>query len=822
MSTTPLPPPDHHPSALAAVDTTRQLRRPLTSFIGREEQIAEVTSLLTQPGVRLVTLTGPGGVGKTRLALEVARGADAFPGGIWFVDLASVHDPALVGATIARALGIRQVAGKPVAHAIVATIGSRRVLLVLDNFEQIIPAGPLVTELLEACPALTVLVTSRVLLRVSGEHRFAVPAMTLPEADASAAPDDLIAAEAVRLFVERARARSPGFAITPANAGNIAAICRRLDGVPLAIELAAARTSAFSLATLLQRLDTSLPLLAGGPRDAPDRLRSMRDSIVWSYDLLTPAEQALFRQLGVFVGAWTLDAVEVVASEDEGEPVLDRLAALIDASLVRPREDASGSSTYTMLETIREFAAEQLDAWDEADTVRRRHADFITGLAQRTSVAFFLPNGPELIAEMHIHAPNVPTALAWLERQGDVDGTLRLTGALPHFWNWEGLLADGRAMVERALAVGRQEASPALGKALIALAVLVQMQGDGEHALSLCQEGLALLPDGDIYAHFGGYTLEGIITLRTYNPSLRALDLNAAVAIQRRALELVRSAPELDWTAQAESTILGHLGNIAVASGAIDDAERFFTQALDLQRALGYEPGTSHIMANHPVAGLGDVARARLEHDAALARYRDGLSLARRFGDYRATAYALGGVAGTLAAMGRWREAARLFGADEAYHMRGGFHFELETMDRQRALGLPEPWLRAGESFGAGQPLRDALWSSRPVPIPPIPNPETAATLWQEGRGLTIEEACRLALEGDTPVAAAPDNPAGLSAREREVLRLLAAGQTDQEIADALYISRRTAATHIQHIYTKIGVSSRASAAAWAVRQGLA
>jgi DNA-binding CsgD family transcriptional regulator len=270
--------------------------------------------------------------------------------------------------------------------------------------------------------------------------------------------------------------------------------------------------------------------------------------------------------------------------------------------------------------------------------------------------------------------------------------------------------------------------------------------------------------------------------------------------------------------------VLGHLGNIAVGRGDIDAAASYFEEALQVQRNLGCEPGTSHLFASHPIAGLGDVARARGDLPAALGHYRNGLVLAQRFHDYRATVYALGGVAGTLAAAGNWRAAARLFGADEALHERAGYHFALETLDRQRALGLPEPWLRAGESFGAGQPLRDALWADRQVSLPPLPDPAAAATLWAHGRGLAMEAAIAEALAAELPGSApAPaDLPFGLSAREAEVLRLLVAGQTDGEIAAALYIGRRTVATHVQHIYQKLGVSSRAGAAALAVRRGLA
>jgi non-specific serine/threonine protein kinase len=796
--------------------------RPLTSFVGREAELEHVRALLARDDAPLVTLTGPGGVGKTRLALRALEGLAGFADGTWFVDLSAVTDPAQVAAAIGHALGIAHRADHPIEDEIVDLLTEREALLVLDNFEQVVEAAPLVADLLVACRHLTILVTSRVPLRVSGERVFMVPPLALPDPAERPPIRQALACESIRLYVDRAQAISPGFDLTPDNVAVVGQVCARLDGVPLAIELAAARSNLLTPAGMLRTLDERLSVLAGGPRNAPARLRSMRDSIAWSHDLLAPGERELFAQLGVLAGTWTLEAAEAVAGADDAasrQVVFERLVALLDASLVRRQEDASGEATYRMLVTIGEFAAEQLERSGEAEVVRDRHAAFVVELATQAEVAAFLPDSERVFDPLDIHAPNIPIALAWLERRGDIDGLLWMAGLAGGFWNARGQVAEGRMWLERAVALGREEGSPYLGRGLIALGSLAHMQGEEGTALALCREGRHLVEEhGALYARFLGYTSEGIIALRSD-------ELDHAIAMQERALALVRAAPDVDWTARAESTVLGHLGNIAVARGEIDAAERWFEAALAVQRALGHEPGTSHHMASHPIAGLGDVARARGDLPLALSHYRDALSLAIGVLDSRAAAYALGGVAGTLAAAGNWQAAARLFGADEAYHKQCGYHFALETTDRQRALGLPEPWLRAGESFGAGQPLRDALWADREVGLPPIPDPVAAARLWEAGRGLAIDAAIAEALVATvgSPAAIGEERvPGGLTPREAEVLRMLVEGRSDREIADALYISRRTAATHVSHIYDKIGVSSRAAATAWAVRNGLA
>jgi DNA-binding CsgD family transcriptional regulator len=366
--------------------------------------------------------------------------------------------------------------------------------------------------------------------------------------------------------------------------------------------------------------------------------------------------------------------------------------------------------------------------------------------------------------------------------------------------------------------LGRDAHASALPKGLIALGLAVHLAGDEHRALALVAEGLARSDAADDpYGVVHGLVWSGLITLRLN-------DLERATAFQEQALAMLAEVADEPWVAPCVSSVFGHLGNIAVARGDIDRAESYFAQALDRQQALGFAPGMSHFVASHPIAGQGDVARARGDHHAALTAYQTALRLAQRFNDTRAIVYALGGIAGALAAAGNWRPAARLFGATEALHEAAGIHFDLETMDRQRALGLPEPWYRGSDSFGIGQPLRETL-GDRSAAIPPIPDPGAAAEAWAAGRLLSLDDAVAEAMAADilptrspVPLAGSPER---LTPREVEVLRLLVAGKTDREIGETLFVSRRTAATHVARIFAKLGVSSRAAAAVWAVRHGI-
>ena len=469
---------------------------PLTSFVGRAREIAAVGALLRRPGVRLVTLTGPGGVGKTRLAIRVAAEvAAAFPDGVWFVALAPVRDPALVAATVAQTLGVGETPARTVEEGLREYLRERRALLVLDNLEHLLDAGPLIADLLSTCPDLAVLATSRAVLRVSGEHGAAVPPLPVAIAGPASGTNRPLDADAVRLFVERASAAHSDFAVVEADAPTIAAICEKLDGLPLAIELAAARVTSLSPAALLALVERRLALLTGGPRDQPARLRSMREAIAWSHDLLDPTEQVLFRRLAVFVGGFTLEAAEAVAG---GRDVLDTVTSLAANSLVR--RDGWGNGTpgevprFVMLETVREFALELLAASGDEGEVRGRHAEWCLRLAERTGAsAFGAPEQRARFDRLQADQDNVRAALAWPLDQGDAAG-LRLAAAMGPFWYVRGPLGEARAWLDRAVALAASDATPPAlrAKVLLAAGRATHRQYDVVRAEELLGESVAL------------------------------------------------------------------------------------------------------------------------------------------------------------------------------------------------------------------------------------------------------------------------------------------------------------------------------------------
>src|SRR5215204_31069 len=430
------------------------LPAPLTRLIGRETELATLSAELQDRNVRLLTVTGPGGVGKTHLALAAAAELlDDFPDGVWFVDLAPLNDPTLVLPTVARALGLREGSDRSLADVVSVSLAAKQVLLVLDNYEHLLAAASVVSDLLRAGPKIVVLVTSREPLRLRGEQEVAISPLPVPEHHDSYAV--LAQNPAVRLFVHRAKAVKRDFDLTDENAGVVAAMCRQVDGLPLAIELAAARVKVLPPAALLARLESRLPLLAGGPRDAPARQRTLRNMIAWSHDLLTSEEQMLFCHLGVFAGGWTLDAADEVTNLDRTLDVLEATTSLLDKNLIRQADQVHLEPRFTMLETIREFAVAQLENTAEADRMREAHAAWCLALATAVTPRPAVVGEPASLeislARLTADYDNLRAALAWFANRHDAEALAQLTGTLAWFWHWTGDGHEGLKWTERAL-----------------------------------------------------------------------------------------------------------------------------------------------------------------------------------------------------------------------------------------------------------------------------------------------------------------------------------------------------------------------------------
>ena len=463
----------------------------LTPFIGREREVEEVKQRLLHPDVRLLTLTGPGGVGKTRLGLEVARQVmDQFEEGVCFVALAPISDPVLVPSAIAQALQIKQGAGQSVAEALEQYLRERQQLLLLDNFERLLEAGPPLARLLSDCPRLKVLVTSRGVLRLQGEHKYEVPTLTLPPAGYRPSLE-VDRYEGIHLFAERARAARSEFRITTKNAPAVIELCRRLDGLPLAIELAAARVSLLPPEAMLARLGNKLALLTGGARDLPDRQRTLRATLDWSYGLLNE-ERLLFARLAVFVGGWTLEGSEAVCDVGDEVAVLQQISALVDKSLVQQRGSIQHEPRFTMLETVREYALERLEESGELERLRRRHASYFLELAEEEERASRGPLQRAWLDRLETEHDNLRASLEWsLTSQGDTELGLQLTGALSHFWYVREHHSESRMWLQSALERG-SATSAARAKVLVGAGRLAWFQGEFARVNTLVEESLTL------------------------------------------------------------------------------------------------------------------------------------------------------------------------------------------------------------------------------------------------------------------------------------------------------------------------------------------
>jgi predicted ATPase/serine/threonine protein kinase len=639
-----------------------------TGFVGREKEVAAVKELLLRQDVRLLTVTGPGGIGKTRLAVEVANGlVESFPGGAHFVSLSSLSDPGLIASVIVQALGIREAGGQSPLEILKKNLqeSSRApMLLLLDNFEHLVQAAPTVAELLATGPNLKILVTSRAALHVYGEHEFPVPPLALPDTRSVPSVQALLQCPAVALFVQRATAAKPDFELNRENASAVTEICARLDGLPLAIELAAARVKVLSPSSMLTRLASRLQLLTGGSRDLPQRQQTLRAAMDWSYDLLDAAEQKLFRRLSVFVGGCTLEAAEAVCDTkgDLDFDLLDAMASMVDKSLAQQVEQAKGESRFAMLETIREYALEKLEASGEGASTKRAHAAYCLVLAEEEATEQSGAEGAGWLQRFASEHDNFRAALEWLTETGDAEWGLRLGTALFRYWEIREYLAEGRDRLGRLLKLAGASAPTKLRmRALFAAGVLAGEQGDYASADALINESQ------DIARKLGDKT--GIAV------SLNALavfardrgDVATARVLFETSLGLWRELGDQKAVARA----LSNLANVLKLQGDYDRARALYAECLAIFRGLGDRTGVAWSL-NYQ----GDVARDQGDSAAAQALYEQGLVIFRELGDRW-------GIAGTLADLGSlareqrnyprvhslYRESIRIF--QELEHKRG-------------------------------------------------------------------------------------------------------------------------------------------------------
>jgi predicted ATPase/DNA-binding CsgD family transcriptional regulator len=759
---------------------------PLTTFVGRSRELAELGSLIAQPDVRLVTVTGPGGVGKTRLAVELADATSSqFRDGVVYVALAPVGRAELLIPTVASAFGIESPGTDYDIDRLSRLIGDRQVLLLLDNFEHLIAAAGQIPRLLTKCPGLTILVTSRALLRVSGERQY--PIAPLPFClDAADQPNGDLP-DSVLLFIERARAVQPGFDLTNENAAAVHAVCARLDGLPLAIELAAARTNLLSVAGLLARLEHALPLLTGGARDLPLRQQTMRDTIAWSYQLLNDDEQRVVRRMAPLCCGFSFEVLEPSIAFEGEAPIdlLDVTSSLVDKSLFHREIGAAGDTRYLMLETIREFALECLFAANETDRALAQHAGRYVKLVVEIQPNLTGQRGMQALWLKRIDDEfgNLRPIFDYLERAGDTRSLLTLINAMDWYFStrepvpttrWEEIALEADDRVDDLLRV----------EALQVLCFVCGIRAEGTRALRTAQAAF------DIAEQTSDPLIRGVARM-TLGFAWELNDDNArALPMYVDSVPFLRAAGSKQYLPATLALVANQLS----LAGELDKAESLFDEALAIANEVGDIYSLVVIKGQHAQS-----LRCRTQFAQAISQLKSSYDLAVEIDSIRFSIGAISGLACVALDLGYPAQAARWLGATENVHLCAGIKREPEAPWIQRAaravhMQLGDEKFRAAWEDGARSDWNQIQREALALTVPTDPDGKLGPSLVDRY---------------------------GLTARERDVLQELVAGRSDREIAESLFIGQRTVQTHVSNLLAKLGVHNRAEAAVAAVREHL-